>query len=99
VLAYLAAEVLAEDVGRRPARADEGCPDGRVEREVDVAGAGEAVPRVLAPPPADERPGTPPEPCPLQPIGAAAVLEDPRRVDADALDRRRTVGRPVDLGR
>jgi hypothetical protein len=64
-----------------------------------VAGTREPVPRVPAATATDERPRPATEPCALQAVDPAAMVEDVRRVDADGLDRRGAVRDGVDVER
>jgi hypothetical protein len=95
VLADLASEILAPHLDRRPRRPYESRPHGRVEGEIVIPGAREAVTGVLSAAPVDERARPPSEPCPLEPIDPAAVVEDTGRVDCQGLDGRSAVGSRV----
>jgi hypothetical protein len=59
----------------------------------------EPVPRVPAPAPTDEGPRPPPEPCALETVDPAAMVEHARRIDEDRLDRRGAVRSGVDVER
>ena len=99
MLAHLAAEVVTPDLDRSSARAHECRPHRGIERDVVVTGTREPVPCVPAAPAADERPRPPTEPCALEAVDPAAMVEDARRVDADRLDRRGAVRDGVDVER
>jgi len=91
VLANLAAEVVTAYLDRCSARTHECRPQCGVERDVMVARPREPVPRVPAAAPTDEGARPPPEPCALETVDPAAMVEDARRIDADGLDCRGAV--------
>ena len=91
MLTDLAAEVLPPDLDRGPRRPHERSPHRGVERQVVIAGAREPVTRVLPAAPVDERPRPTSEPSTLEPVGAAAAVEDAGRIDGHRLDSRGTV--------
>jgi len=95
VLADLASEILTPHLDRRPRRPYESGPHGRIECEIVIPGPREAVTGVLSAAPIDERARPPSEPCPLEPVDPAAVVEDTGGVDRQGLDGWSAVGSRV----